>query len=247
MKVTAIKTSPIGPRQTTIEEVVDNYIPEVIDSSIIVVTSKIVSLCEGAVVPSSEITLSELAYTEADYYLSPKNNRYNLPLTIKANMFVSEAGIDQSNGDGNYVLWPRNPQRSANHLKQHLSKRHGVRVGVIISDSHIVALRRGSVGVGLAHSGFGALTDYVGEPDIFGRKLQYSASSIIDGLAAAAVVVMGEGAEQTPLAMIEDVDFVSFQDRDPTAQELNMLRIDPEEDFFAQFYEDFDWDKQPEN
>jgi F420-0:gamma-glutamyl ligase len=35
--------------------------------------------------------------------------------------------------------------------------------------------------------------------------------NVADALAAAAVLVMGEGSEQTPLVVIGDVPFVTFQ------------------------------------
>jgi len=71
-------------------------------------------------------------------------------------------------------------------------------------------LRRGTIGISLAHCGFNPLKDYRGTKDIFGRKFTMTQTNITDGLAAAAVVVMGEGREQTPLALITDIPGVRF-------------------------------------
>jgi F420-0:gamma-glutamyl ligase len=54
----------------------------------------------------------------------------------------------------------------------------------------------------------------------------------MDGLAAAGLV-MGEGAEQTPLAIVREVTFVHFSPCGPTVEELAALRIAPEDDLYA--------------
>ena len=66
----------------------------------------------------------------------------------------------------------------------------------------------------LAYSGFRALNDYVGRPDLFGRPFTVSQADVAGGLAAATVLQMGEGAEQTPIAVLTELPFVQFQDRD---------------------------------
>ncbi len=54
--------------------------------------------------------------------------------TIAHGTLVPSAGIDESNGAGDYVLWPADPQASANRLRAHLRRRHGVRhVGVVVT------------------------------------------------------------------------------------------------------------------
>lgn len=58
-------------------------------------------------------------------------------------------------------------------------------------------------------------------------------ANVRDALGAAAVLVMGEGNEQTPLAIIEDLPFVTFQDRDPTEEELVALWISIADDLYA--------------
>jgi F420-0:gamma-glutamyl ligase len=97
----------------------------------------------------------------------------------------------------------------------------------------------------MAHSGFNALHDYIGQPDLFDKPFAVSMASISGGLAAAAVLTMGEGTEQTPLAVISDVDFVQFQQRDPNQEELAMLKIPIEEDLFGPFLHNPSIDWQP--
>ena len=142
------------------------------------------------------------------------------------------AGIDESDGDDNYVPWPKDAQRTANEIRASLRKRHGrEQIGVIITDSTCHPLRRGTNGIMLAYSG--ALNDYVGKPDLFGRPFAVSQADIAGGLAAAAVLQMGEGAEQKPIAVLSDLPFVHFEDSDPSAEELATVIIPLEEDLFA--------------
>jgi dihydrofolate synthase / folylpolyglutamate synthase len=246
MKVTPIKTEPVnGPGNLT--SLIDRYIPSLPDQTIVAVTSKIISICEGRLLPIGDVSnLEALVRQEADYYRAPTGNPHGYHVTIKSSVLVASAGIDRSNGDGHYVLWPADPQASANALRRHLAARPGARhVGVVITDSRSTPLRRGTLGVALAHSGFAALRHYAGRPDLFGRPLKTETAGLADGLAAAAVAVMGEGAESTPLALIEDLGFLEFQDRDPTPAELSELRLSPERDFFAELFARIPWDKRP--
>jgi F420-0:gamma-glutamyl ligase len=114
-------------------------------------------------------------------------------------------------------------------------------IGVVITDSTCTPLRRGTTGICLAYSGFAAVKDYVGEPDLFGRPFRVSQANIAGGLAAAAVLAMGEGSERTPLCVIEDLPSVQFLDRDPTEDELDRARIPLDDDLFAPFLTAVGW------
>lgn len=114
---------------------------------------------------------------------------------------------------------------------------------MIITDSTCLPLRRGTIGVILAHSGFLGLKDYRKTPDLFGRYFKVSSAGLASGLAASAVLAMGEGREQTPLAIITDIPFVKFQSRNPTKAELAELYISSKEDLFAPFLNSVQWQK----
>ncbi|HVT00675.1 MAG TPA: coenzyme F420-0:L-glutamate ligase [Patescibacteria group bacterium] len=244
MNIRAIKTHKITDKDKNLLEVLDKYITELSENSVVVVTSKIVSICEGNFVPMEGNSKDELIKKEADLYLPREENKYNLFLTIKNNVLAVSAGIDESNTDGNYVLWPVDLQSSANKVREHLTDKFSLKnVGVIITDSKTSPLRWGVGVISLAHSGFKALNDMIGTPDIFGRKLKMTKVAIADGLAASAGLVMGESAEQTPIAIVSDVPFVEFQDRNPTADELGELRIDIDDDVYSPILRGVDWKK----
>lgn len=242
MKITAIKTAPIRTGDDTIVSFFQKYLHDIQERSIFVVTSKIVSLCEGRVIKVGSIPKDQLMRREADWYLPREKNFYNIMLAIKNSMLIPSAGIDESNGDGHFVLWPSNPQKSANLIRHYLKERFNLKeIGVIITDSTTAPLRRGTNGVAIAHSGFLALKNYIGEPDIFGQLLKITRANIKDALAAAAVAVMGEGNEQTPIAIIEDLPFVEFQDRDPIMAEVQDLHIGLSEDLYAPLLKSVCW------
>jgi len=243
--VTAFKTKKITPRDTNIFKILDRYLPRLKDKSVVAVTSKIVAIVEGNVVKISEGDKDKIIIQEAEYYLPRSSSKYNVLLTIKENAINFSSGVDESNSKGYYVLWPKDSQKSANEIREHLVKKHKKKnLGVIITDTTSVPLRWGQRGVFvLAHSGFSALNSYIGKPDIFGRLLKMTSASISDALGTAAVVVMGEGAEQTPLAVIEDIPFVKFKQRNPTARELNKLKMPLQDDLYAPLLKAVKWKK----
>jgi F420-0:gamma-glutamyl ligase len=212
------------------------------ERSILAVTSKIVSLCEGNAVSQGEITKDALVKREATHYIDPRRSRWGITLTVTRNILIPSAGIDESNADGTFLLWPKNPQKTADTLRAHLARRfQRQKVGVIITDSTTTPLRRGTTGIALAHSGFDALKDYVGKKDLFGRPFKVSRLNVMNCLASAAVGVMGEGSERTPLALISEIPSVRFVQRNPSPSELAFLTIAPKDDLYAPLLKNAPW------
>jgi putative folate metabolism gamma-glutamate ligase len=243
MKSTAYQT-PIFHTGDDLFEVLKQSLPKLSEKSVVAVTSKIISLAEKRVVPVDSADRDALVEVEAEYYLPREYNKYGFCLSINHSTLIASAGIDESNGEGNFILWPKDPQKSANEIREFLCKHFGLKyVGVVVTDSHVLPFRWGTHGTAIAHSGFNALNNYIGTPDIFGRTLKVSRANISEGLAATAVMMMGEGAEQTPICVLEDVPFVDFQARNPTQKELDFLRISPEDDVYAPIFQKADWKK----
>lgn len=245
MKVTAIKTHKITQEDKDIFAVLDKYLPVISEGSVVVVTSKILSIIEGRIVKIGSAPKDQLVAQEAELYLPASDSKYHFSLTIKNSLLIPSAGIDESNGNGYYVLWPKDPQESANKIREYLGRKFNIRdIGVIITDSKTTPLRWGVTGTAIAYSGFSPLNDQVGMPDIFGRLMQATKVNVMDGLAASAVVVMGEASEQTPLAVIEDIPFVQFVDCNPTQEELAELKITLEDDLYAPLLQSVEWKKE---
>lgn len=245
MIVKPIKTRKVTAGSSSLLELLDEYLKNLEERSVVAITSKVVAICEGRVIPVGKADKNELVKQEADYYLPAHMSKYDFSFTITHNTLIPVAGIDLSNGNGNYVLWPKDPQKTANEMRHYLVKRFGLKkVGVILTDSTARPLHYGTEGVGISYSGFAPSNNYVGQPDLFGRKLEVSISNVLDALASAAVAVMGEGSEQTPIAVIEDVAFVRFQDHDPTREELEGFYLSHmKDDLFEPFLKNMGWKK----
>lgn len=248
MTITPIKTHTIAASDTDLLQILDRYLPELKEQSVVAVSSKIVAVSEGRVV-GAEYDKDTLIEEESEYFLPREENPFGVSFTITNGILTATAGIDESNADGKYVLWPRDPQESANAIREHLSHKFGIKhVGVVITDSRTMPMRWGVTGISIAHSGFASLKSYIGTPDLFGREFVFEKLNIADSLAAAATVVMGEGNESTPLAVITDlpagrqgVPFVDFQDRNPAKEELEALRIDMDTDLYSPFLKSAKW------
>jgi coenzyme F420-0:L-glutamate ligase/coenzyme F420-1:gamma-L-glutamate ligase len=135
---------------------------------------------------------------------------------------MANAGIDQSNvaspNDPQCaLLLPVDPDGSAATLRRRLSLRFGLPVAVIISDSFGRAWRRGTCGVAIGAAGLPSLMDLRGSPDLFGRELQVSITGHADEIAAAASLLMGQGAEGQPVVVVRGL---TWRGPDNTASDL---------------------------
>jgi F420-0:gamma-glutamyl ligase len=177
MKVIALKTPmiKIGQQLRPIinQSIKENFPDGLPERSVVVVTSKIIAYEQGRLVPTlaaergREVTREEerarkhqLVRQEADYYLDPHSSKYDLMLTITEATLMINAGIDESNANEHYVLWPKNLYGEAEKIWRNLREDFGVKeVGVIIPDSRSVPLRWGVVGMSLASCGFQPLNN----------------------------------------------------------------------------------------
>jgi coenzyme F420-0:L-glutamate ligase/coenzyme F420-1:gamma-L-glutamate ligase len=189
---------------------------------VFVLTQKIVSKAEGRMVdlatvePSTEAIelagkvqkdprLVELILSESVRVVRTRPGV--LIVEHRLGLVMANAGIDQSNvaspDDPQWAsLLPVDPDGSAAMLRKHLSQSFGVPVAVIISDSFGRAWRRGTCGVAIGAAGLPSLMDLRGSPDLYGRELQVSVTGHADEIAAAASLVMGQGAEGQPVVIV---------------------------------------------
>ena len=151
MQVKTYKTHRIKAGEALLS-LVERYIPSLKEKSILAITTKIVSLSEKSVVPKKSVfSKTSLIQNSADAYLEQNKGQ----LTIKNDLLLPFAGIDESNGEEMYVLYPKNVQQSAKEVWEFLQKRDSLSdLGVLIVDSHLIPLRRGTVGIGLGWYGF---------------------------------------------------------------------------------------------
>lgn len=243
MNIQAIKTRALVPPQDNLLEALGEVLKEMPENAVLTVSSKVVSIWQGRCVPLESIEKDELIKREAEKYLE----RSEVPgewvmHTIKNNLLIPTAGIDESNANGHFVLWPKEPNVAAVEILAWAKNQYGVTRGaVLITDSHSIPLRRGTVGICLGYAGFAPLNDYRNTEDIFGREFKLEQANIADGLAAAAVLAMGEGSEQTPIALITDVPFVRFGESEDMNDPQGSFEVDINNDLYYPFLKHAPW------
>lgn len=245
MIVKAVKTRKFLPPKDKLEDLL-SAVKELKEGSVVAVTSKVVSICEGRCIPLNKIEKDALIAQEADKYL-PRDlvpNKWAV-YTLKNNMLVASAGIDESNANGFYILWPKDPNKSAQKIWQILKKKFNLKkLGVIITDSKVEPLRRGVIGIAISFFGFKPLKDYRGTKDLFDREFLMETTDLPDCLATAAVLEMGEGSEQSPLAVISDIPYIEFIQKKYTPKNPDFRFEMPEkEDLYYPFLSSVPWKK----
>ena len=246
MKVTAIKTRKfLPPKDDLLSFIKESFLNiKIKEKSVVVITSKVVSIAEGRCIKIGDKTKkAELIKREADFYIDKNKISGKIStLTIKDNILTSSSGIDESNGNGYYILWPKNPYLSARRIYRFIKKEYSLKnFAVIISDSRRTPLREGILGVGLSYYGLEPLRDYYGKKDVFGREMSFSKTNVVDSLATMAVFEMGEGGEQTPFAIIENIRDLHFINKNFSKKDV--LKTNIKEDKYSFFLESNIWKK----
>jgi len=196
---------------------------EIEDGDTVVVAQKVVSKAEDRVVqldtvePSKKALeiaektgrnprLVELVLRESKRFL--KTSEEIIIVEDKREIVNINAGIDKSNVQGadSYALLPVNPDESARHLRSRLRKLTGRNVSVIISDTYSRAFRRGQVNFAIGLAGMSPFFDYRGTEDLFGYVMQVKFAAVADELASAAELVMGQGKEAMPVAVVKGLN-----------------------------------------
>ncbi len=190
------------------------------NGDILLIASKVVSVVEGRIVKLKDVTPSlkakeiakeiDLDERQVELILNHSEKIYGKVhkalLTLKNGFLIANAGIDKSNcKPDEIILWPKNPQESAEKLRKEIFKRTKKRVGIVIVDSRTTPLRWGTIGLALGFAGFHPIKDYRFKKDIFGNTLQITLQNLIDDLACAAHLLMGEAREKIPIVLARDV------------------------------------------
>jgi coenzyme F420-0:L-glutamate ligase/coenzyme F420-1:gamma-L-glutamate ligase len=217
------------------------------DCDVVVLAQKIVSKAQGRTMRLSEVDAGEEARRVASrterepaavqLILNESSEVLRAhPAAIiarhRTGHVLANAGIDASNvegGEANTVLlWPEDPDASARAIRAELGQRIGASPAVVIADSMGRAWRIGTVGTAIGCAGLSVVDDRRGrDRDLFGRILQATMIAVADAVAAAAVLVMGEGAEGVPAAIVRGVGrWISAEDGPGMAAGLRPVEQD---------------------
>ncbi len=198
------------------------------DGDLIVIAQKIISKAEGATINLSEITVSTRAQELAEQtgrdarlcqlYLDEASE----VISVKGRMVItrhklgyvgSSSGIDRSNiaphVEEIMVLLPKNPDVSAKKVRNDIKILIGKTVGVIINDSCGRDYRDGSVGMAIGIAGIKALR--IDEKvDLFNNP-SLSKIAVVDEVAAAASLLMGQANEGVPAVVVKGVAYTASE------------------------------------
>ncbi len=194
------------------------------DGDILVVSSKVIAMTEGAEIDLQKITPSEEAkklstrcgqdphFTQAVVDEAKRMNGETAGVSPhalltslrpsgmkKGRILCPNAGLDRSNVESGCVIgWPKDPVASARKLSETL------KMPVIISDSCCVPSRLGVTAFALACCGLDPIRNEIGKPDLFDSPLKITNEAVADQLATAANAVMGNADQSCPAAIIRD-------------------------------------------
>ena len=189
---------------------------------VLVIAQKIVSKSEGRMVSLKDVEAGEraielarstgkdprliqLVLTESKEVLRAVDQL--IIVVHRLGFVLANAGIDVSNvgpegSDGQVLLLPENPDRTAQNYRASILSETGANVGVIINDSVGRAWRIGTVSLAIGAAGVKALEDHRGKVDLFGLPLKASEEGVADELASAASLVQGQAGEGLPVVLI---------------------------------------------
>jgi coenzyme F420-0:L-glutamate ligase len=198
---------------------------------ILVIASKVLAYSQGRLKEvESDESFKELVLRESDRVLEEGD----MVLTMKNKVLIPNAGIDRSNvPEGQAVLWPSEPFKSAQAIRQALMLKHDLdKLGIVISDSHCQPLRMGTSGIAIGWAGFEGVRDERGSKDLYGREMVYTKVAVADNLASAANLEMGETDASVPFVLIRNAK-VAYTDQPAHAEDYF---IGPDECIYRGLY-----------
>jgi len=215
------------------------------DGDVLVVAHKIVSKAEGKVFKLKNVEPSEEARKLAKTTLKDPNfvelvlrsarrivkaSQETLIVETESGIICINAGIDKSNvkGEDAYAVLPSDPDASARRIRRKIMKLTGKKVGVIISDTYSRPFRKGQVEYAIGIAGINPFKDYRGQKDLYNYVLRVKNIAIVDEIASAAELVMGQGNEGIPVAIVKNLERAEQSDN----SSINDLFISKREDLF---------------
>jgi coenzyme F420-0:L-glutamate ligase/coenzyme F420-1:gamma-L-glutamate ligase len=203
----------------------DSNVVPLLDDDVLVVTQKIVSKAEGAIVDLATVQPRPEAIAYAERYDRDARQvevvlrearrvvrmTNGVIITETPHGFVcANGGVDASNvgpRSGDVVtLLPVDPDASADRIRAAIHGRLGHDLPVIVSDSFGRPWRFGIVDVAIGVSGLEPLDDLRGQPDADGRLMRSTVRAVADELASAAELVLGKAAGR-PIALVRGASF----------------------------------------
>lgn len=211
------------------------------DGDVLVVTQKIVSKAENRVYKLESIKpsqfakriakrihkqpeLVELILQEAKSIIRMRGS--HIITETRHGWICANSGVDVSNvsGGDSAALLPIDPDRSADGIRKRIMELTGKKVAVIVSDTFGRPFRIGHTDVAIGSSGINPILDARGTADLFGYTLRVKQTAIVDELASAAELVIGNAVEKIPVAIIRGYKYPASESLHATQMVMSKER-----------------------
>jgi coenzyme F420-0:L-glutamate ligase/coenzyme F420-1:gamma-L-glutamate ligase len=222
----------------------EKYEPQ--DGDVIVVSQKIVSKAQGLLVDISRIKpsrkamalsrrvkkdpkLIELILQDSERLIRAEERA--LVVRRREGIICLNAGVDKSNVDGptTYTRLPEDSDKIAVKIRKDIERLSGKRIAVIIADTYSRPHRVGQTEFAIGVSGIEPIIDYRGTADLYGYELKYKYVALADEIAAAAELVIGQGNERIPVAIVRGLTRLQRTNRSGLSRKLV---LDKNQDIF---------------
>lgn len=214
LELVPIENIPIIKKNDNIGKIIVEKDQDICDNDIYVIASTIISKSQGRL-----FNLKDINPKEKSIIISKKNGKdprfveavlsessevlitdpFLLVKTNIGNICVN-SGIDYSNvGNDNYIYLPLNPDLEAKKIGCYIYNTLHKNISVIITDTNGRPFRNGQTGVSIGVYGINPIYSWIGKKDLFGYTLKVSEQAIVDEIACAANIIMGEGNRGYPI------------------------------------------------
>jgi coenzyme F420-0:L-glutamate ligase/coenzyme F420-1:gamma-L-glutamate ligase len=201
----AVAAAPEGPLQ---------------DGDVVVVTSKVISKADGLFRQAED---REAAITEQTAATVARRGATRIVRT-RAGLTVAAAGVDSSNvAPGTVLVLPEDPDARAAALHAELTRRTGLPLGVVVSDTAGRAWRVGQTDHAIGSAGLRVVERYAGRQDAYGNDLQVTAMAVADEIAGAADLAKGKLAGR-PVAVVRGLAHLVQPPGHPDGRAADLIR-----------------------
>lgn len=217
----AVENVPLIKKGDDIADIICKNASGITDKDIVVIASTIVSKAEGLtfreedIVPTAEaeriaglngkdprfvqaiLDESIEVFTEAPFMLVRNKNGH----------VCINAGIDGSNVGGDLLLkLPNKPDNYAAAIGKKIEEKTGKKISVIITDTNGRAFKEGQTNVAIGLYNIKPILPWIGENDLYGKALEISEQAVVDEIAGAANLLMGEGGDGVPIVIVSGLN-----------------------------------------
>lgn len=216
----AVENVPLINKGDDIAEIICKN-ASVADKDIIVIASTIISKAEG--LTFQEVDIIPTAEAERIAALNGKDPRFvqaildesievftEAPFMLVRNKnghVCINAGIDGSNVGGGLLLkLPNKPDNYAAAIGKKIEEKTGKKISVIITDTNGRAFKEGQTNVAIGLYNIKPILPWIGEKDLYGNVLEISEEAVVDEIAGAANLIMGEGGGGVPAVIVSGLD-----------------------------------------